>query len=164
MKKAQVKATENMLILFFFFILLGLGFIFFAGLQKTKFEQRGQEAFELDVIKVAQRMSFFPEIQCSVNNIIQPDNCVDYYKASSLSGQFADINNKIFYFNDFGNSRIVINQTFPKSAQWGFVLYDRKPANISELRNIQVPVSIFNASKPYNKAFTFGVITVGVYR
>jgi hypothetical protein len=83
-KKAQVKMTETVFILLIFFILLGLGLIFYGNVQKTLIGKGIKEGFEKKAVLISQKATFMPEVQCSFkNNII--DSCYDLYKLQGFA-------------------------------------------------------------------------------
>ena len=159
--KAQIKMTENVLILFMFFILLGLGLIFYSNVQKESIRKVQEQNFELKTIETAQRVSFLPELQCSTDNIMT-DNCFDIFKVEALSLALNEPDNRQLYFPSFGNSKITLKQIYPPPSQ-EYVIYEKTPPNITDNVSIQLPVSILNASSQ-PQTYAFGIIEVRVFR
>jgi hypothetical protein len=172
-KKAQIQMGETIAILFIFFILLAAGMVFW-----SKYKQASvTDDIELNKIekgiKLAQKVTFLPEVQCTKNNIIV-DNCFDYHKMiafEALNMHFIideetedEIPNPLYfdsdeyYYDVFGPSRITVNQIFPY-VNYTYVLYD-KDLNRTSRERIQIPVTIFNSIE--NEHY-FGVLTVDSY-
>lgn len=158
--KAQIKMTENVLILFMFFILLGLGLIFYSNVQKESIKKVQEQNFELKTIETAQRVSFLPELQCSTDNIMA-DNCFDIFKVRALSDVLLEPDNRQLYFQSFGNSKITLKQIYPEGDE--YVIYEKTPPNITDNVSIQLPVSILDASSQ-PQTYSFGIIEVRVFR
>ena len=159
-KKSQIKMFETIAVLLIFFVLIGLGLIFYGRIQAGSFQETQEENFELKAIQTAQLVSFLPELQCSSNNIIV-DDCFDILKVEALS-EFIEQNPNIrneYYYDLFGFSSINIEQIYPSVVSWS--IYERTTEITKAKSSIMIPVSLYNAS---SRAYNFGILTVAVYR
>lgn len=152
--------SENILILFMFFILLGLGLIFYSNVQKQSILKLQEKNFELMTIETAQRASFLPEVQCSIDNVMT-DNCFDIFKVEAFAAALEEPENRQLYFPAFGNSKITVRQIYP--AEEEYLVYEKIPLNVTDNISIQLPVSILDSSK-LEKGYSFGMIEVRVFR
>lgn len=150
--KAQIKMFETLAILFIFFMLLTFGIIFYGRVQKTTISQETQEIVILNAIQVSERASFLPDVQCSFDNI-PVDDCIDVEKVQALSNIYLD--NLAYYYNIFGFSEILINQTYPDAGAW--VIYSNPTPG--SFQRIQLPVSIYH---PIQDTYALGFIDVRV--
>ena len=148
--------AETIAILFIFFILLMFGFIFYAAVQKGENLERIEEISTLNAIEIAEKVSFFPEIRCSFDNVVMGD-CIDAYKLKAAAENIN--NNKLFYFGILEYSRVVIEQIYPFENIW--ILYDNQKPNYNYLIKTPIPLNIYN---PIDNKFSYAVMTVGVYR
>ena len=159
-KKSQIKMFETIAVLLIFFVLIGLGLIFYGRIQAGSFQETQEENFELKAIQTAQLVSFLPELQCSSNNIIV-DDCFDILKVEALS-DYIEQNPNIrdtYYYDTFGFSSITIEQIYPFVVSWS--IYERTTERTKAKSSIMIPVSLYNAS---SRAYNFGILTVAVYR
>ena len=79
-KKAQAGMFEIIVVLFVFFLLIGFGLIFYAGMQKRSSTEDSKRVLELRAVRVAQIASTLPELQCSLDNAVR-ENCIEVEKA-----------------------------------------------------------------------------------
>jgi hypothetical protein len=112
-KKAQIQMMETMGVLFVFIIIIMFGYFFYAAVSQTAAKQERAEQKELQAVKIAQIVSFLPEVQCSSENIeIEP--CVDLLKVDKLTELTKNnIANKNKYLELFGTSEIYLDIIFP---------------------------------------------------
>ena len=68
---------ETMAVLVIFFILAGIGFIFYINIMKGSIEAEKEEIRQLQAIEIAQRTVFLPELQCSEGEDIVKSGCID---------------------------------------------------------------------------------------
>lgn len=153
--KAQIHMMETIAVLLIFFVIVLIGFTFYARVMQGNLEIKQEEARQLKAIEVAQRAMFFPELQCSKENIVATD-CIDIWKldaAADIMGQ-----NQIYYHDRLGFSKVVIDEIYPDSNSW--VLYDRSLDKFQDKITSHLPISIFH---PEEKKYSFGVMEVDVY-
>ena len=92
-RKSQLHTLETIAVLAVFFILVILGFVFYAKVIKGNVEEEQEEIMQLESVEIAQRASTMPELQCSENNIVK-GNCVDMLKLDAAES-IIKIDNKL---------------------------------------------------------------------
>ena len=136
-------------------ILILLGLVFYSAMFKSSIEVEKGESMQLDSIKIAQRSSFLPELQCSQENIII-DNCINILNLEALSEIINE--NKIYYFDKLSFSRIIVNKIYPDNEEW--VLYDRPLEQYSDKSVTTAPILLFDPVEDKNY---FGVMRIEVF-
>ena len=143
---------ETIAVLFVFFILVVLGFMFYARVIKGNLETEKEELSQEKSIEVAQRAMFLPEIQCSENNIII-DNCIDVLKLDSAKITMHD--NSLYYFDLLEYSDINITEIYPAPKKWD--IYTKTTGDFKNKYITNIPISLYNSS---SRHFSFGILTV----
>lgn len=143
-----MKTFESVAVLIIFFILIGLGLIFYTGVQKTSTKQVYAERVEQEAVKMAMRVSYLPEALCSRRKIIE-DDCFDVYKLESITHWInADEKMFLYYQGDFKESVITVRQIFPPGKT--FMIYSNPPdpERLKEYYIVPtyIPVSLKNSS------------------
>ena len=151
-KKAQVQIFETMGVLVIFFILIFIGLTFYGRMVKNDINKEGYELSQLRSIAVAQRLMFFPELQCSDDSLVK-ENCIDRLKLDSAGEIMQD--NEIFYYDILEFSEISVAKIYPSDEAW--TIYSRKPATFSTNFTTNVPVLIYD---PVLERHDFGVMTI----
>ena len=146
---------ETIMVLAVFFILVVVSFVFYSKFSEMGAEIKKEENMQLNAIKIAQRASSLPELQCSQENIVA-GNCVNKLNLEALSGAINE--NEIHYFDMFSFSRITVNEIYPDENKW--VLYDRPLDDFSYKIAVNMPISI---SYPIENKNAFGVMVVEVF-
>ncbi len=108
---------ETIMVLFAFFVLLGIGLVLYAQYQKASMQRQAIEFFEREAVRISVKMAFYPELACSDGGVIN-ENCFDLHKAVAFSrkmtpGEEYDENFFLFYETELRDSRIYIEQLFP---------------------------------------------------
>ncbi|MAE42761.1 hypothetical protein CMO93_03245 [Candidatus Woesearchaeota archaeon] len=156
-KKAQAQMLETIAVLFIFFLLIVIGFVFYAKVLKGNIELQKEESMQLNAIEVAQRASSLPELQCSEDNIVS-DNCIDLLKLEAASEIIVKPENEIFYYDRLLFSKITVNEIYPDEKEWS--LYDKSLDEFSNKIVTNIPISLFD---PVNNKNAFGVMTVTLF-
>jgi hypothetical protein len=153
---------ESSFVLLIFFFLLALVVIFFMIMQKAAVKDKNLEYANLQLIKKSQIINYLPEILCTEDNHPKPD-CFDIEKLDALSNISSQARYKQYYLSMFGNMNINISMYNSDSKTWSkpWTIYSN-PGNGTR-RQIQIPISLFNASANQNDARYFGVIFLDVY-
>lgn len=154
-RKSQIQMMETIAVLIVFFILIILGFVFYSNMFKKNIGYDKEEIMQLNAIKVAQRASFLPELQCSFGNIIV-DNCVNRLNLKALSKVIN--RNAVYYFDRFSFSKITVKEVYPGNGEW--VLYDKPLDSYSSKSVLDIPISLFDTAENKN---SFGVMHVEVF-
>lgn len=154
-KSAQIQMMETIAVLFIFFILVVVGFVFYAKILKGNLEQQEEESVQLNAIEVAQRASSLPELQCSEDNIVS-DNCIDLLKLEAASQIMQQ--NDVYYYDRLLFSKITVNEIYPDNKEWA--LYSRPLEDFSNKITTSIPISLFN---PIENKNSFGIMTVELF-
>ena len=162
MKKSQIKMTENIAVLFVFFLLIVFGLIFYVSVMKNTSTAESEKNFALKAIKITQLINFLPELQCSAENIVR-DACFDILKIDAFSSALSTEDNKFYYYDYFEFANISVSEIYPQNRTWN--LYENLPSNHQENRYLvtYVPISLFNTTAGTIGRYSFGVLKVVVY-
>jgi hypothetical protein len=151
LRRAQIRIGETIAVLLIFFFLLVLGVTFYLNIQKSRVYSNIDEVITQESIRISQMVSYLAELQCSSENIIEP-NCYDLYKLDSADDIL--LSNSDYYYPLFLFSEIVIDELYPYVDSW--VLYNNTyPASAPIYTYI--PISLYN---PVSKRYSFGVLSV----
>ncbi len=155
MKKSQIQIGETIAVLFVFFILIVIGFIFYAKVIKGNLVVENDELLQANSIAIAQRAMFLPELQCTEDNIVI-DGCIDSMKLNSAAGLMAA--NQVQYFDMFEYSKMEVSQIYPIS--FNKQIYYAEPQNSKGKFVTRVPVSLYNST---TKRFGFGILNITTF-
>ena len=151
-KKSQIQMGETIAVLFVFFILMVIGFIFYAKVVKNNIELQKDEIVQLSSVGVVERVMFLPEVQCSEDNVVK-DNCIDVLKLKSAQEIMSG--NEIYYYDLLEYGNVSISQIYPAEEKW--MLYSRKLDTFRSKFVTNVPVSLYD---PATRKYGFGVLTI----
>ena len=154
-KKAQIQMMETLAVLLVFFVLIIIGIVFYSKVLGGNLETQKEESIQLSAIKVAQRASTLPELQCSEDNIVS-DNCIDIFKLEAASGIIKQ--NELYYYDRLLFSNVKVNQIYPISREW--VLYERPLEEFSNKIVTKIPISLFD---PVSNKNSFGIMNVELF-
>ncbi|MEK6984477.1 MAG: hypothetical protein AABX33_07930 [Nanoarchaeota archaeon] len=162
MKKSQIQIGETIAVLFVFFILVAVGFIFYAMVIKGNIGSEQDEASQLRAIGIAQRAMFLPELQCSKDVITEETDCIDILKLKTAEVLMKQRQNEIYYYDMFEFSEINITQIYPQitgldKSQW--TIYSRKRQNSPKFIT-NIPVSLYDS---ITKTYRFGILSVETF-
>ena len=156
--------AENIGILVIFFILVVVGLVFYARVQKESVTIEAKERVGQDALLTAQRVADLPEIQCSepIESESGKQDCIDLYKLVAFQNLKQDIAEEFnsYYFDIFGYSNVTIKQVYPDKRDWN--VYTQKPARYSRAIPVPVPVLIFDELSP--RPYGFGLLVIELYR
>lgn len=159
-RQAQIRLTETIAVLFIFFILVGLGIIFYAQYQKVSMKEEQQELAGRKAIEVTLQALFLPELICSKGEAEPEENCVDLMKArkfDTLTPYFND-----YYFDLFSYGRVVVHQLYPREER--LVLYDKQnPQALFNQTSFFVVALKDDTAGGFLPAYGYGYLEVGVY-
>ena len=159
-KKSQIQIFETIAVLVVFFILLGVGFIFYAKVIKSNIESDTAEISQGKSVSIAQRVMFLPEIQCSEDNVPKED-CIDTLKLDSAISVINKPENSLYYYDLFEFSRITIWEIYPNPGAPANTLYTRPaPSDYNNQFKTKVPVTLYD---PAIKTKKFGIIEIVTY-
>jgi hypothetical protein len=163
MKKAQIQMSENVIILFLFFILLAFGVVFFTKVQGAKTEMQVQEDIQGRALQTAQKVTFLPEIQCSKDNVVTSD-CYDLFNLLAMSRLAERGESHTYYASLLGNAIMTVYAVFPINATEPFVIYNNSKENYTSINTAYIPIRVCNfASNTAEDDCTFSVLKSEVY-
>ena len=160
-RKSQIQMGETIAIVFIFMVLMIFGALFYLRIMRSGSTIALEENMQLKAIEIAQKASFLPEIQCSEEGIVV-DDCIDLYKLDAASQVIANTENRLFYYDSFGYSKISVAKIFPEdSSNNPWIIYENIPDKYNDKKVTYIPVSILD---PYSKNSSFGYLGVEVFR
>jgi len=165
-RRAQIRMSETIAVMFIFFILVVFGIIFFYKYSQVAYNEEQEELLGIKAVEITLKTLYLPELICS-NGEAEPDyNCFDLMKLRQVNKTFSQ---HFEYYHDlFPYSRIMVEQLYPVYENW--TLYN-KP-KMKKLENGSVieeeekkPVHLVVALKDESREgiYSFGVLTVEVY-
>ena len=157
MKKSQIKMGESVAVLFIFFILVIMGIVFWSRYSQTTIREQQETDILSRAIKIAQTVSFLPELQCSTLEVIK-FSCFDLYKIEAMKTIMEGADARQYYFDSFSFANITVYSIYPEREEWN--VYDFTGGNISGYVTTQIPVAIYN---PVTMKFSFGYVNVAAY-
>ena len=114
-KRGEIQLMETISILFIFFILVGLGILFYAKYKNVTFQHQ-QEAFqEARARELTLRIIYLPELQCSKGQAEAEEHCVDMLKVKNMEAWQEDLGEKFtdYYFDIFSYAKVTLRQVYP---------------------------------------------------
>ena len=162
MKKAQIQTMETIAVLFIFFILIGLGLIFYGSYQKGKVNTKLVEIQSSKSIRLAQTVLNLPEL-ASTRKGVSGSYVVDELKLDSLK-YVIDNNQELrygLYQQKFGNSKIVVKKIYPTTQEW--IIYDNPLEEIKSQYSFFIPISIYDPLNLPSGKHSFGLLEVTYY-
>ena len=130
---------ETVAILVVFFIIVGVGFIFYSSINKTMITREAKDRTELKSIEAAQRLTYLPEIKCTSSVAKEIGSCVDYYKIKMFKRMFeSNPNPKEYYYDILGFATIKVTELYPGNEE--IVIYDYPKPNWESMDVYQIPV------------------------
>src|SRR3989338_6551 len=97
---------------------------------------------QFEAVKVMQQVYSLVEVQCSERGVVK-DGCIDLLKANAASEIMQNAENKEFYFDKLGFSRITIKQIYPEAKDIA-VIYDNSLQDYSFKDISNMPVSLYH--------------------
>ena len=155
-RKGQLKTGETIIVMIIFFILLAMGMVFYAKIQKYTSTQKKEEVQSLDAIALEQRIRHMSEIACSIDGTLVAD-CYDLEKIKALQQVILDY--PLYYGSIiFQNSKINITSVYPVATE--IALYDSDTLDTAlGSQPYRTPVTLYD---PVSDSYSFGYITIEV--
>lgn len=153
-KKSQVQIFETIAVLVIFFLLIGIGFIFYGRIMQSNLAQEQDEISQLRAIAIAQRAMFLPEIQCSDENVIK-DSCLDIAKLTAAEEIM--LSNQDYYYDFFEFSNITASEVYPSVKT--YTIYERK-TDFRQKSSANIPIILYN---PATRQNSFGILKIETY-
>lgn len=151
-KKSQIQIGETISVIFVFFILLLIGFMFYAKVLKGNAAIESDELAQLRSVEIAQRVMFLREMQCSTD-VTDSKNCIDKLKVESAKNVMNL--NAVEYFDILGFAKIKILQVYPSYEETE--IYSKDLSDFKNKFSTNVPVSIYD---PIKKEYNFGLVSI----
>ncbi|MBR9683601.1 hypothetical protein GOV03_03605 [Candidatus Woesearchaeota archaeon] len=171
-RKAQIRMSETIAVLFIFFILVVFSLIFYYKYSEVSFKEEQAELMGLRAMDTTLKTLFLPELICSQGKAEPIDNCFDLMKLRHAAEE--GVFNKYlseYYFDLFPYTKITIEQLYPGEGE-SWVLYDKEKTKqlddglmVPDWKNKESTyfvVSLRDELNPDNE-YSFGVLTVEVY-
>ena len=155
-KKSQIQIFETIAVLFVFFMLIGIGMIFYVRIYKSNLETTKYGYSQSKSVAIAQRVMFLPELQCSEDKVIK-DSCIDALKIDVAKKMMEA--NQIYYYDLLELSEINITKIYPNLAKVPepTTIYSRKTGMPSSSFLTYVPISIYNST---TRTYEFGILSI----
>lgn len=148
--------TETMAVLFIFFILVGLGIVFYYKYSQVALKQEHQQLLAARAMDTTLRVLFLPEFLCTKGEAEPDDNCIDVMKLNHLDEIISK--NQDYYYNIFTYSKVSVQELYPGNRTW--TIYEKeKPEGKSKEPTYFVVALRDDIAGQYG----FGYITVEVY-
>lgn len=160
-RKAQMHITETIAVLFIFFVLVGLGMMFYYKYQQSAFKEEQQKINADKAIENTLRTLYMPELMCSKGEAEFEDNCFDLMKLRSVNETFSN-HLTDYYFQMFSYGKIKVVELYPEPHEW--VIYDKKRTNETSYEATFSVISLKDATRTGESIpYAFGYVEAGVY-
>ena len=168
-KKSQIRIAESMAVVVIFFMLLFFGYSFYIRQQQVSFSETLKENSQNQIIQLAQKIYFLPELQCSTGYKLVREGCYDRDKVEEFSKLMQDTSKLTFYKDILDITLIEVYQVYPSL---NFDLSNTNATQIGTLYNqsalaqqakydsqevIYMPISLY---EPINKTYDFGYLKI----
>lgn len=161
-KKAQIEMTENVLILFIFFILLVFAIVFYSQVQSTKIQQVKSQDVTDRAMEIAQKVTYLPEIRCTKDAAETILGCYDEYNIKSLQNLTKSKVRNQYYQNLFRFSSIYVKKIFPNEEE--ILIYNYTLDNYTSVTAAHLPMAVCDfLTEPGIQKCNFGDLSVYVY-
>jgi hypothetical protein len=163
-KKAQLQTMETIAVLFVFFLLLGLGMIFYVVYANSQADQNLRDTKRILSSELALTAANLPELQSSKQGIVGI-NSLDVYKIEALSNIINESEDSfLVYSTKFGNAEIIVRQIWP-GPQRNWTIYSNIPSNPGFVRPFFIPFSLHDPRTPDHPLGRnyFGIMEVWYY-
>ena len=171
MRKGQIQMGESIAVVIIVIILLVMGIVFWAQVNKEDVKTSQQEFDDASVVELAKTASELPELRCYKTETVVEVNCFDWYKILALNYTLNNHevtpeaielrkNAKDLYRAYFGASRITFSQVYP--SEINITVYDYNTSSLRTPR-IYIPI-IFEKDLGVTTEKTMGWIIVEGYR
>lgn len=151
--------TETIGVLVVFFVLIVIGFIFYAQYQKSAIRQEQVARHAKTAVATSLKVFFMSELRCSNKNIAIPA-CIDLQKFNILERRLQEEPETYnFYSIIFGKTDIYIYNLIDNETM---SLFSNAPAGPADVTPIRFPISIYDATAVGTCGDVIGVCKFGV--
>ena len=183
-KKGQIGLIEMIMVIFIVTVLIVVGIVFYTGVLKQSIQKKGGEILSQKAEVELRAIQGMPEIECSKN--VRREDCIDTLKLL-IAKEVIDGEEKGYYATIFGRKRVLVKQVYPELQgqvenqectqekynqevypnncdTW--IIYESRPATITEVNKISVPVSLYfpNAAEDRKNEYRIGELIIESYR
>ena len=166
MKKAQIRMTETIAVLFIFFVLILFGIIFYAQYSVVAAKQKQNQVFAQNAIEITTKALFLPELLCGKGDAEPEDFCLDVLKLKHVN-QILDDNIGKYYFDIFGYGNISVQEIYPSDKSYQ-IYYKEKSADSVKAPSKEsffvVSLRDETAGELSKTAYGIGLMKVEVFR
>ena len=158
-KKAQIRMTETVAVIFIFLILVVVGIVFFSKYQEGAAQEKAHEQFVKQAQGITTKLLYSPELICTRGEAEAESFCFDLMKVEAAQDVFKDE----YYFNIFSFARITVNQTYPEKKEW--VLYERIKPSYTKITPTYFTLSLKDPGRGHkgDSAYRYGFVKVEVF-
>ena len=150
--------TENIAIIMIIVFILIFGFVFYSKVRSTSIKGKLKEYSELDLVKVSQTISSFPELSCSRESLTDV-GCINKLKLEAFIELGLQEEYYEYYRELFGKSKVTFNSTFLDDTI-NIELYNNPFNGTNNKDSIFIPINIFD---PINDTVNFGYVQITKY-
>jgi len=165
-KRGEVQMMEAVSILFIFFILVGLGILFYARYTSAVFQHQ-QDAFqEARAREITLRVVYLPELQCSKSEAEAEVHCVDMLKVKSMERWKEDLGDTFYnyYFDIFSYATVTLHQIYPQEQEQEWEIYNKPKLEFKSARTNRFIVALRDDTLgETTPAYGYGYLKVVVY-
>ncbi|MBT4539435.1 hypothetical protein HOI26_01255 [Candidatus Woesearchaeota archaeon] len=161
-KKAQVRMTETIAIMFIFFVLVLFGLLFFFQFQKASLKEEKQELLASRAMDTTLKALFMPELQCTNGLAEQEINCFEVAKLNNAEVIQDSIDE--YYFDMLSFARITIQEIYPDEESWE--IYDKPKDEYTQIEPTYFVVALrddLSGKKSGFEPYKYGYMKVEVY-
>lgn len=163
-RKAQVRMTETIAVLFIFFVLLLFGMIFYYRYQSTAIQEQKEELLAERAMSTTLRVLFLPELMCTQFTAEPIDNCIDGLKLRQLENDgVIQSHVEDYYFELFSYATVTIYEMVPGGNFIPHVIYDKPKPDSQNIESTFFVITVREQFPNRPEEFHYGYIEVKVY-
>jgi hypothetical protein len=161
-KKAQIRMSETIAVIFIFFVLIAFGLIFYFKYSETTLDKQNEELFAQRAIDTTTKTLFLPELSCTSGESEIEIFCIDLMKLRAapdvLKRNLAD-----YYFEIFSFANITVHQIYPTTEKW--TIYEKVKPNSTQSKLTPFVVVLKDEQEGIagQPKYAFGYVDVQVY-
>lgn len=158
-RRAQIRMTETVAVIFIFLILVVIGIVFFSKYQEGAAQEKVHEQFVKQAQEITTKLLYSPELTCTRGEAEAESFCFDLMKVQAAQEAFKDE----YYFDIFSFARVTVNQTYPEKKGW--ILYERKKPEYTKITPTYFTLSLKDpgAGHKGEAAYRYGFVKVEVF-
>lgn len=159
-RKAQIRMSETVAIIFIFFILIVLGIIFYYKFQQFSIKDQQEELLGARAMDTTLKTLFLPELTCTNAEAEAEDNCFDLMKLRHVNNTFEEYLTQ-YYFNIFSYSKISVKEVYPGNRN--YLLYDKPKSDFTRREPTFFVIALKDEVQGKGTHYGFGYLKVEVY-